>query len=168
MKRCAMIFLFITLMGSALYACGGCNKGNGMMGDRFLNHIFKALSYIEIKADDISDIKMSAKIYRQEMYKIKMDKQFPVAAFGEEELDEEKFLAHCAEQQKKMALAKFDFLDSVYTVLSSEQKKQFLKEMTSVVNMKKFRGYGMRAGACGGKPGMGMGPAACDGKGPRR
>jgi len=172
MKRFATIFLLISLMGASLYACGkGCNKGYGMNGpgDRFVGQVFKALSYLDIKADDLADIKMSAKIYKKDMYKIRMDKQFPIEAFGDEELDEKKFLAHCATEQKKMALAKYDFLDAVYTVLSKEQKAQFLKEMKSVVNMKKFgSGNMMGAGACGGKPGMGMGPNACDGKGPKR
>ena len=173
MKRVATIILFISLLGAPLVACGGggCNKGygmNGSPGERFVDQVFKALSYLDIKAEDLADIKMSAKIYRQDMYKIRMEKQFPVEAFGDEELDQKKFLEHCATEQKKLALVKYDFLDAVYTVLSKEQKAQFVKEMKSVVNMKKFGGYGMGAGACGGKPGMGMGPNACDGKGPKR
>lgn len=159
MKRFAMIFLLISLIGGSLFACAN-QKGKGYgigPGERFVSHVFKALSYLDVKADDISDIKMSARIYRQDVYKIMMERQFPVEAFGDEDLDEKKFLAHCESEQKKMALAKFDFLDSVYTVLSKEQKTQFLKEMKSVVNMKKF-----------GQMGMGMRPAACDGKGPKR
>lgn len=170
MKKLIIATLLVCSSMSLAHACGqGCNKGYGMKGsgERFVGQVFKALSYLDISADDLTDIKMSAKIYRKDMYKVKMEMQFPVEAFNDEELDEEKFLAHCAAQQKKMALAKFDFLDAVYASLNDEQKKQFLKEMKSVVNMKKFGGYGMGAGACGGKPGKGV-PAACDGKGPRR
>lgn len=169
MKQIITVLLALSTT-SILFAGGNQHgKGYGMgTGDHFVSHVFKALSYLDIKAEDISDIKMSARIYRQDMAKIKMEKQFPVEAFGAEELDQKKFLAHCESEQKKMALAKFDFLDAVYTVLSKEQKAQFLKEMKSVVNMKKFSGQGMGMGACGGKPGMGMRPAACDGKGAKR
>jgi len=170
MKRILYATIAVLLMGGSLFACNSqCGKGGYGQGDMFVNRVFKALSYLDVSAEDISDIRMSAKIYRQDMQKIKMAMQFPVEAFGDEDLDEKKFLAHCESEQKKKALAKFDFLDSVYTVLNKEQKAQFLKEMKSVTNMKKWDGgFGMGMGACGGKPGMGMGPNACDGKGPKR
>jgi hypothetical protein len=154
-------------MGGSLFACNAqCGQGGG---DMFANRIFKALSYLDLKEDDVADIKMSARIYRQEIGKIHMEKQFPLEAFGSEELDEKKFLAHCESNQKKMALAKYDFLDSVYASLTKEQKAQFLKEMKSLDRMKQYgQGFGKGVGACGGKPGAGMGPNACDGKGVKR
>lgn len=168
MKRFVPLFVFLFLAAASAFACNqpGCNQ-NKMQGDGFVNKVFKALSYIDLKEEDIMDIKLSAKIYRQDMQKIMMAKQFPVEAFGKEELDQKAFLVHCESEQKKTALAKFDFLDAVYSVLSKEQKAQFVKEMESVTNMKK---YGMKSGmgVCGNGPGMGAGPNACDGKGPKR
>ena len=160
MKKLMMVMISIMMAAGSAMACSG--QGGG---DPLVKKVFSALSHLELSADDIKDVKLSAKIYRQDMAKVRMEGKFPVDAFGKEELDKEKYVAHLQKQNEKKALIKYDFLDAVYTILDAKNKPKFVEEMKAISNMQRYfgNGGGMGMNGCGQKGGN----AGCDGSGPK-
>jgi len=111
-------------------ACGdgkGCGQKSSSMG--VVKEVYKALSYLNLDAETIQEVKVAAEMYRKEARMLQSSMTLPYEALTDNEINKKAFLQGLHNRHQELFEARYEFIDTIYVLLNQSQKQQFVKEL---------------------------------------
>ena len=117
------LLIALGFISAAAFACNtpsnNCDKGYGVPHSSFLETVHYSLEQLNL--DDNADIRTAVQLYKKEVRSL--ERSVPTEAFAGGNFNPGAYALHSADA--KTLKAQIDLFDTIYLILSDEQKKQF-------------------------------------------
>lgn len=115
-------------------SCGTMKDGSGCHGKtkkHFARKVIAAVSKTGLSTEQAIEVTEAVNLYKQAKMEAKQQKMFPMNAFKDDTFDKQAFIEAKLRYPEAKVSAKADLLESIYTILSAEQRKVFKREFTA-------------------------------------
>ena len=117
-----------------------CNTSNSCSSHhnkgKLVKKIYFALQYIELKEEQIQDIKLATHSFKKSMRSLRGENVDYLESFKSDEVDAKLFKEAFMKKFDKIVEAKFDYIDIIYSILDKEQKRKLIKELRAIKRAK--------------------------------
>ena len=149
MKKVLISLSVATILASSAFACKnkdmqmGCSthKAIGIhkgKGEKLIGKVLTAFSKTAPSKEQIKTVKRAVDKFRDSMREAKAKKGFPLETLKEDEFDKDTFGSICLKKSAQKIQNKIDFIDSVYSSLDKQQKREFKREFASKQALKEL------------------------------